>query len=70
MWKMAIKSSKMKIDKSEVFFALSKSQWAYMPENSFAGWMGWPVENTKIKKEKLKNAPKNVNFQNFWFFLL
>ena len=27
--------------------------------------MVWPVANTKIKKEKTKNAPKNVNFQNF-----
>ena len=58
-----MKSSKMKIDKQIFFGVLSKSQWAYMPENSFVGWMGWPVENTKIKKEKSKNAPKNVNFQ-------
>ena len=31
--------------------------------------MKWPVANTKIKREKndqkLKNAPKYVNFQNF-----
>ena len=31
--------------------------------------MKWPVANTKIKREKndqkLKNGPKNINFQNF-----
>ena len=31
----------------------------------FVGPMVWPVANTKTKKENTKNAPKNVNFQNF-----
>ena len=34
-----------------------------MPCHRYQG--GLPVENTKIKKEKSKNAPKNVNFQKF-----
>ena len=39
-----------------------KPHWASMPKISFVGRMGWPVENTKIKKEKTKN----FNFQNFF----
>ena len=48
----------MKIDKTKDFSALSKLYWAYMPKNRFADWMGWPVENTKIKNEQSINAPK------------
>ena len=36
-----------------------------MPNIMFLGPMVWPVANTKTKKENRKNAPKNVEFQNF-----
>ena len=55
---------KWKLKKNIFFFALSKPLWAHMPKMSFVGRMGCPVANTKIKKEKTKNSPKNANFQN------
>ena len=36
-----------------------------MPKNRIVGLMEWPVANTKTKKEKKLNGPKNVNFQFF-----
>ena len=63
--KVTLKSSKIKIFNKTCFFALSMPHWAHMPKIRFVGRMEWPVANTEIKKEKTKNAPKNVNFQNF-----
>lgn len=33
-------------------------------QNIIFVWMGWPVDNTKTKKDKKKNIPQNVNIQN------
>ena len=53
-----------------IFFALSISYWTYIPKIRVVGQMGWPVENTKIKRKNMKNCPKIDNFQKFKIFIL
>ena len=68
--KKTIKSSKMKMKTVYIFFALSISYWTYIPKIRVVGQMGWPVENTKIKRKNMKNCPKIDNFQKFKIFIL
>ena len=68
--KNTIKSSKMKMKTLYIFFALSISYWTYIPKIRVVGQMGWPVENTKIKRKNMKNCPKIDNFQKFKIFIL